>query len=101
MGGKGDCDYDVDCMAGLVCGDDNCVKFYPGSDVTMDCCVKDLGGITPTLPKPTTPPPISNCSPLNGNWDCCTEANKCSEGKGDCDYDVDCMAGLVCGDDNC
>ena len=33
--------------------------------------------------------------------DCCTEAEKCGVGYGDCDFDNQCQDGLVCGDDNC
>ena len=32
---------------------------------------------------------------------CCTPSNQCGEGKGDCDSDNDCLAGLKCGVDNC
>ena len=32
---------------------------------------------------------------------CCTATQPCGEGGGDCDQDVDCGAGLVCGTDNC
>lgn len=32
---------------------------------------------------------------------CCSSSNKCGEGHGDCDYDYDCKAGLVCGENNC
>ena len=32
---------------------------------------------------------------------CCTAADPCEEGEGDCDGDDDCGAGLVCGDNNC
>ena len=55
-----------------------------------------------------------NCySVCTGGKDCCTKANKCDEGEGDCSKDEDCQKGLVCGkpgnckgktfdnDDNC
>ena len=32
---------------------------------------------------------------------CCTKANPCTEGDGDCDNDAECQGILVCGTDNC
>ena len=32
---------------------------------------------------------------------CCTPANPCDLGGGDCDSDEDCAGSLVCGTDNC
>ena len=33
--------------------------------------------------------------------DCCTDANPCNEGEGDCDDDSECNGDLVCGSNNC
>ena len=35
------------------------------------------------------------------NMDCCTVDRPCNIGEGDCDYDVHCRGGLLCGHDNC
>ena len=37
---------------------------------------------------------------MGGN-ECCSDTNKCGEQEGDCDSDVDCIDGLICGEDNC
>ena len=37
----------------------------------------------------------------DGDWQCCTLSHPCTEGKGDCDRDEDCMPGLSCGSNNC
>lgn len=37
-----------------------------------------------------------------GAWhNCCTKANPCTLGDGDCDKDEECAGGLVCGENNC
>ena len=33
--------------------------------------------------------------------DCCTTSNKCGNNEGDCDYNVDCLDGHICGHNNC
>jgi len=35
------------------------------------------------------------------NWSCCTDANPCSNGGGDCDRDSHCKGELKCGRNNC
>ena len=85
--GRGDCDSDSHCQAGLKCGKDNCIKFsddFPDSG--YDCCYD------PNAPK---------CGPGNADGACCSETNKCGEGLGDCDSDSQCEEGLKCGLDNC
>ena len=42
-----------------------------------------------------------NCPHCYGGDTCCTAANQCSIGEGDCDADTDCKGNLVCGMDNC
>ena len=37
----------------------------------------------------------------NGNNECCSAANPCKEGGGDCDVDDDCTGELLCGFNNC
>ena len=46
------------------------------------------------------------CSDSTGGMSCCTSANPCGDGQGDCDTDEECIDGLKCGqgnglDDNC
>jgi len=36
-----------------------------------------------------------------GGDSCCTVWNKCGDGEGDCDWDVECKRGLRCGSNNC
>ena len=43
--------------------------------------------------------PALRCKGINDG--CCTEANPCVEGDGDCDNDKQCQGGLVCGKNNC
>ena len=38
--GLGDCDDDIDCDQGLVCGKDNCVNFWDQADSGADCCIQ-------------------------------------------------------------
>jgi len=83
--GEGDCDWDEECVRGLVCGNANCLKFpgnknNPKITVNEDCCEK----------RPF-------CS---GNDYCCSNG-VCTWGQGDCDYDSDCADGFVCGSNNC
>jgi len=77
--GEGDCDEDMDCERGLVCGRDNCRAWGSGFDSTDDCC-RD---------------------PCDGEDSCCSRDNACKEGEGDCDSDADCEDELKCGKDNC
>jgi len=77
--GDGDCDHDFQCKGDLVCGNNNCA--WGDGD---DCCVKKED---------------ERC---NGKDNfCCTALSKCGYGDGDCDFDWDCAAGLVCGNNNC
>ena len=94
--GEGVCNSDSDCLGSLVCGEDNC--WGRGFHSSDDCCQR-----------------VWWCG---GADDCCTQGRKCgaggtpqmfqlfslttiSAGQGDCDSDLDCLAGLVCGRDNC
>jgi len=82
--GKGDCDKNVDCAPGLVCGTDNCRGNNSVSH--FDCCVKT--------------PVCDGVAALT--VDCCSSGNfQCGEGEGDCDKASDCKPGLFCGKDNC
>lgn len=36
-----------------------------------------------------------------GGDSCCDENNRCDVGEGDCDWDPDCIDGLLCGKSNC
>ena len=56
----------------------------------------------PTTPPPTTPPPPPPCSGIPyTDWACCSSANPCDIGGGDCDRDADCAGDLTCGNNNC
>ena len=44
---------------------------------------------------------FTGCADGKGGPNCCTSSQKCGEGEGDCDSDVDCAGNLKCGDDNC
>ena len=37
----------------------------------------------------------------NGRSSCCIPGIPCREGEGDCNTNLDCMEGLVCGHNNC
>ena len=39
--------------------------------------------------------------PCKGDDSCCTSSRPCFSGEGDCDWDSDCGADLVCGSNNC
>ena len=39
--------------------------------------------------------------PCNGASSCCIPGIPCREGEGDCDVDLDCEQGLLCGHNNC
>jgi len=81
--GEGDCDSNADCQAGLVCGINNCQATNANADPNADCCM------------------TNTCDGDGYDWNCCSAANPCSSGQGDCDSDADCSGDLVCGVDNC
>ena len=81
--GRGDCDDDNECKEGLKCGLDNCGKDFPTSG--YDCCYD----------------PLTKCTAVDTDWDCCSESNKCAAWRGDCDSDSQCEEGLKCGVNNC
>ena len=87
--GRGDCDRDSDCASGLRCGTNNCRPGVTGSNWSpaADCCE-------------VAEPKTCNGVPST-DWSCCTSANKCNVGEGDCDRDSDCASGLICGTDKC
>merc|ERR1712141_450727 len=74
---EGDCDSDADCKGEAQCH--NCLDNCKGEsfDDTDDCCAC-LGGDT-----------------------CCTPADPCAVGEGDCDSDADCAGSSTCGTNNC
>ena len=43
----------------------------------------------------------TRCTAINWDYTCCTSANPCSIGQGDCDTDDQCYGDLKCGLDNC
>ncbi len=78
--GVGDCDIDEDCLPGLRCLHDAGFAFgYDDNEV--DVCSFDC----PTIGV--------------GAWNYCTDLCPCDAGKGDCDFDSDCMPGLGCQSD--
>ncbi len=42
--GDGDCDFDNDCVDGLLCGESNCAQFRNGSGWPSDRSVSGLSG---------------------------------------------------------
>merc|ERR1711962_1592243 len=78
--GEGDCDKDADCKSGLTCRQDldNCKFFNPNARPNSECCVR----------------PTDHCTGFYGKENCCTPANPCGLGEGDCDKDADCKSGL-------
>lgn len=73
--GKGDCDSDAECAAGLTCADN--VGTHYGYAPDVDVCQ-------------------SVCSRIGDpDFDCSPEC-PCTEDEGDCDEDADCGAGLWC-----
>ena len=43
----------------------------------------------------------TRCTATNWDYSCCTSANPCGLGQGDCDNDYECHGDLKCGTDNC
>ena len=82
--GQGDCDFDSECLDGLKCGSNNCLRDFKWGALATDCCYKPV------------------CDRTNRNkWTCCTEAMPCAEEQGDCDKDSECLGDLKCGRNNC
>merc|ERR1719187_3041669 len=111
--GEGDCDDDSDCFGPLVCGSNNCNLSVGDFTEDDDCC--QLDGSGPTTAATATPTatatatatatvPLTTQEPCKGGdpqGNCCTPERPCEEGDGDCDFDQDCAAGLLCGVNNC
>lgn len=70
--GEGDCDVDSDCLSGFCAQNVGSLYGSPRSD--FDVCAP-------------------RCDPSKKDWSCCTAANKCINGHGDCDVDADCASG--------
>lgn len=79
--GKGDCDSDADCAAGLVCASNTGAKY--GLPPDMDVCEA-----------PSNPV----CTKQLGDWDYCSDpaCGPCQIRQGDCDSDAECGTGLIC-----
>jgi hypothetical protein len=109
VAGEGDCDSDLECGAGLVCGRDNGRNF--GFDLPWDVCVPpsctnrvadldeggnvDCGG--------TSACGVCNCGlpAMPGDTKFyCTPSCPCNIGEGDCDRNDECLSGLICGRNN-
>ena len=43
----------------------------------------------------------TRCTAINWDHTCCTSANPCAIGQGDCDSDAECYGDLKCGSNNC
>ena len=71
----GDCDHNSECKEGHKCGTDNCRSFL-GFHSQFDCC-------------------------FSTEEDFCTVEKPCGVHQGDCDYNVDCLEGFICGFNNC
>ena len=72
---EGDCDSDIQCKIGHICGTDNC-RNSDSFESSHDCC-------------------------YNNDEDFCTIENLCGVNEGDCDSHDVCLEGLVCGLNNC
>ncbi len=109
--GEGDCDNDGQCAAGLICERGAGVRFGLGSvDVCVDpvdtCtngvwdvdeCGVDCGGTSACGACPGGDDLTKNCAGTNGGSRFCNNPNfPCAIGEGDCDFDSQCEAGLVC-----
>ena len=75
---EGDCDTHAECQNGLLCGSNNCPASL-GFDSEIDCCSQ----------------------PSIGDEEFCASGIPCEEDEGDCNSDVECQDGLVCGSNNC
>ena len=71
---QGDCDSNVVCLDGLVCGLNNCPDSM-GYDSEVDCCYGVIVG--------------------DDNF-CTSDANPCGVNEGDCDSNNECQANLIC-----
>jgi hypothetical protein len=95
--GGTDCTTSADCLPGLTCypemgyrfgyaaGTDtclppHCLNRYQDADETGIDTGNSCGNVA--------------CPPASSNW--CTVSCPCTSGKGDCDYNDECVAGLVC-----
>jgi len=126
--GEGDCDGFGDggggdgnrgCKGNLVCGSNNCQKFGLFFHEKDDCCERpeNIKNVTRKFREnpflSPIPPEDQRCK--GRNYDevgrgCCTIAQPCGLGEGDCSSkddggtfndNKDCLPGLVCGSNNC
>merc|ERR1719412_380905 len=125
--GEGDCDWNSDCLPGLICewdwwwGTDYCEagpdtkNFEWGPWGEFGECEGTCGGMgekirhRPCIPPSNggyeCPPPTNpRCNPLT--WEaydneCCSAEEPCGLGEGDCDSDDECAGDMVCGTNNC
>ena len=70
---EGDCDTHDECQDGLSCGSNNCPDSL-GFHSEFDCCY----------------------SPIVGDKHFCTNVNPCAVDEGDCDFNNECQATLIC-----
>ena len=70
---QGDCDTHDECQDGLACGSNNCPDSL-GFHSELDCCY----------------------SPIVGDKHFCTNANPCAVDEGDCEFNNECQATLIC-----
>lgn len=83
--GQGDCDTHDECLDGLKCGRNNCLRDFKWGGTSTDCCFKPQA-----------------CDKDSTNvWSCCTVDKPCGVGGGDCDTDDECQDGLKCSRNNC
>ena len=71
---EGDCDSNVQCLEGLVCGLNNCPQSQ-GYSPEVDCCYAVFVG--------------------NDEF-CTTDTNPCGVDEGDCDSNNECQTNLIC-----
>jgi hypothetical protein len=85
--GQGDCDRDSECGGRSYCLDNVGAALHHSTSPKVDVCVYE---------------PAAECPDYDPNatdWSFCSQACPCQLGMGDCDFDADCVSGLVCGQD--
>ncbi len=107
--GEGDCDSSSQCDGSLVCGRDNGPFFSQAT--LVDVCVvphcangirdfdettRDCGGVDCG----TNCDAVCGSQAPNGEGGHCSAACVCPAGNGDCNSDLECALGTVCGTDN-
>ena len=94
------CSEDNPCQNGNgTCSNhEECIEYCSFDTGDTSSCNSDYGLFSPAARCCKKLPGCLNATSNNG---CCTTQTPCALGDGDCDYDSECEAGLVCGINNC